>query len=158
MAVQMGKRSGWLSGLVCESVLIDKVLKMAHITLETSMLPIAIIELFGAYDEQQAEEFCIDMRQLLERREPMAVVTDGTYAEMTNLRTRAIMSRFVAEMKPLSDQYTICTALIIKNPLIHGTIAAMFYLKKPKNPMKVFKTREEAISWTKYQFSLANGA
>ncbi len=129
---------------------------MAHITLETTMLPIAVIDLFGAYDEQQAEDFCIDMRQLLERKEPIAIVTDGTHAEMTSLRTRAIMRRFVAEMKPLSDEYTICTALIIKNPLIHGAIAAMFYLKKPKNPMKVFKTREDAMSWTKHRLFLAN--
>jgi hypothetical protein len=131
---------------------------MAHITLETSILPIALIELSGVYDEQQAESFCIEMRQLLERRKPIAVVADGTHAEMTSLRTRAIMSRFVAEMKPLSDQYTVCTAVIIKNRIIHGAIAAMFYLKKPKNPMKVFKVREEAISWTKHQLYLANGA
>jgi hypothetical protein len=129
---------------------------MAHITLETSMLPIAIIDLNGAYDEEQAENFCIDMRQLLERMEPIAVVTDCIHAEMTSLRTRAIMSRFVRDMKPLSDEYTVCTALIIKNPIIHGAIAAMFHLKKPKNPMKVFKTREEAFSWVKHRLVLAN--
>jgi hypothetical protein len=131
---------------------------VAHITLETTMFPLVVIDLNGAYDEQQAENFCIDMRQLLERREPIAIVADGTHAEMTSLRVRSVMSRFVGEIKPLSDQYTIASALILPNPLIRGAIAAMFHLKKPKNPMKVFKLREDAMSWVKHRLVLSNNA
>ncbi len=128
---------------------------MAHIKLETSMMPIVVIDLNGAYDEEQAENFCIDMRQLLERMETIAVVADGTHAEMTSLRVRSVLNRFVRDIKPLSDQYTACSALVLPNPIIRTAIAAMFHLKKPKYPMKVFKTREEAFSWVKHQLVLA---
>ncbi len=116
-----------------------------------------IIDIVGSYSEEQAVEFTKDMRAILERRQRIAVVADGTHGGMTSLKTRSIMKRFVGDTMHLSDICTVASGVVVKSNIVRMAVAAMFHLKKKKFPLKVFNSREEAIVWAHHQMELDSG-
>ncbi len=130
---------------------------MAKLSLDTSQLPVVIIDVVGSYSEEQAIDFTNDMRAILERRQRIAVVADATHGGMTSLKTRSIMKRFVGDSMHLSDICTAASAVVVKSNIMRMAISAMFHLKKKKFPLQVFNSREEAIVWAHHQLELDSG-
>ncbi|MBW2713755.1 MAG: hypothetical protein JRC77_08395 [Deltaproteobacteria bacterium] len=131
---------------------------MAHLTVDTSRLPVVVLDLNGNYSEAQAEQFCAEMRAVLERRKRIAIVADARKAGMSSLKARSVMRQFTTDTMHLSDAYTACTAVIINSAIVRMGVSAMFHLTKPNFPIKVFKTPEEGIEWTLQFLSMEIGA
>jgi hypothetical protein len=130
---------------------------MGKISVDTSQLPVVIIDIEGAYSEEQAIAFTHDMRSVLEQRQRIVVVTDASNSGMTSLKTRSILKKFVGDSMHLSDICTTAAAVVVKSNLVRMGVSAMFHLKKKKFPLQVFKSREEAIAWAHHQMKLDRG-
>ena len=123
---------------------------MAHLKVDSSRFPIVILDMDGNYSEEQALQFCEELRAVLERRERIAIIADGRKAGMSTLKARSIMRQFVTDTMHLSDAYTACAALIIDSAIVRMGVSAMFHLTKPNFPLKVFKTPAEGIAWAQH--------
>ncbi len=145
--------SAWVASQVCQG---EKEV-MGNISVDTSQLPVVIVDIEGSYSEEQAIAFTRDMRSVLERRQRIAVVTDASDAAMTSLKTRSILKQFVGDSMHLSDICTTSAAVVVKSNLIRMAVSAMFHLKKKKFPLKVFNSRAEAIDWAHHQMELDSG-
>ncbi len=131
---------------------------MAHLKIDTSRLPLVICEFDGSFSEEQALEFCEELRAVLEQRKRVIMVTDLRTAKMTGLKARGIMREFTKDTMHLSNAYTAASAIIINSPIIRMTVSAMFHLTKPKYPVKVFKHIEEGTAWVQQQLDVELGA
>ncbi len=131
---------------------------MAHLTVDTSRLPVVVLDLNGNYSEAQAEQFCVDMRAVLERRKRIGIVADARKAGMSSLKARSIMRQFTTDTMHLSDAYTAGAAVIINSAIVRMGISAMFHLTKPNFPIKVFKTPNEGIEWARQILDMELGA
>ncbi len=131
---------------------------MAHLKVDSTRFPIVILDMNGNYSEEQALEFCKDMRAVLERHQRIAIVADARKAGMSTLKARSIMRQFVTDTMHLSDSYTACTAVIINSAIVRMGVSAMFHLTKPNFPIQVFRTPEEGIDWAQQLMDMERGS
>jgi hypothetical protein len=131
---------------------------MPHLKIDTSRFPLVVCEFDGSFSEEQAVQFCDELRTVLEQRKRIIMVTDLRTAKMTSLKARGIMREFTKESMHLSNAYTAASAIIITAPIIRMTVSAMFHLTRPKYPVKVFKHIEEGTAWVREQLDIELGS
>lgn len=131
---------------------------MAHLKVDTSRLPLVLCEFDGKFTEEQALQYCEELRAVLEQRQRIIMVTDLRTASMVALKVRSTMREFTKDTMHLSNAYTAASAIIITSPIIRMTVTAMFHLTRPKYPVKVFKCIQEGTAWVLQQYDIELGA
>jgi len=120
---------------------------VAYIRLETSLFPILMIDVSGAYGKEQAEMFCEQLHDMLMLRKRHAMVVNIEDASMPSLTVRGVIRRFIEEHTKVSELDCICAAIVVKSPVVKIGISALFQLKKTPYPMKAFSNRDAALEW-----------
>ncbi len=130
---------------------------MAHLHLDTSRLPLLVLDVNGKYTEEQAEIFCEQMQEIILRRQRYAIIADVTNSKMPSLKTRSILRQFIEDNQKYSDELTISAAVVVKSAVLKMAVSALFHLRKGSFPLKAFGTRDEALMWSMDQVDRNRG-
>jgi len=128
-----------------------------HLRLDTSRYPLVILEVDGKYTEQEASEFCEEMRSILEQRRRYALVVDVRSTAMPSLKTRGLLRKFIEETMKLSDAYTVGAGVVVQSAIVKMAVSALFHLRNGVFPLKALRTRDEAILWAMDQLERDQG-
>ncbi len=131
---------------------------MSYFTLDSNHHPIVFIEMNGAVSEAQVEDYFTEICSVLERKERFSVVVDLSGASIPSLKVRSMLSKFGKDYGRESDAWTVSSALIVHNPAIKMAITAIYSLIPGAYPKKVFRSKDEAVSWTLGQMNEAGVA
>ena len=85
------------------------------------------------------------------RGERYALVLDVRNTIKPNPKERKKLTEAMQKSE-FNQKYCVCTALVFSSAIMRGILTAVFWLHKPKYPIKVFATPEAAIEWAKTMF------
>src|SRR5690606_27983017 len=90
-----------------------------------------------------------ELRKHRERREPYALLIDSTRCAGFSPRQRQIQAEYIASGIDLSRRYLKAFAFVAKSQLPRGMLTAVFWVRPPESPHRVFVSVEEAERWVK---------
>jgi len=128
---------------------------MSYVHLDLSQYPMLILELNGAVNEVQIQEYLDEMAGVLERREHFSMVVDLSHASIPSLKVRSLLRKFAEENAKVSDEWTVSSALVIHNGAIKMAVSAIYSFVRTAYPKKVFRSRDDAVVWTQTQLENA---
>jgi len=149
MSEESGGQQGrnWEPDPSVRSLKVRGHIQVAYIRLETSLFPILLIDVSGAYEREQAEMFCEQLHEMLMLRKRHAMVVNIEDTSIPSLTVRGVIRRFIDEHTKISELDCICAAIVVKSPVVKIGVSALFQLRKTPFPMKAFSNRDAALEW-----------
>lgn len=128
---------------------------MSCIRFDASEHPIVFLTMEGAVTEAQVLEYLEQMREVIERQRKFSVVVDLSAASIPSLKARGLLREFANTFERESDEWTVSSSLIIQNPAIKMAVTAIYAVVRAQYPKRVFRTREDAVTWTRAELEKA---
>jgi len=119
---------------------------VGEITTDVSRWPVVVVRAPATVsDEEMAEHLAFFEGKVYARREPFVTVLDLRFCEKITPRQRSIM---IGSMKR-NEEMTQCRgcAMVFDSMLLRGILTAMFWVRKPAYPTRVFSKVVEAFDW-----------
>lgn len=119
---------------------------MAEITTDVSRWPVVVVRAPPTVsDEEMQEHLAFFERTVYARREPFVTVLDLRFCEKITPRQRSIM---IGSMKR-NEEMTQCRgcAMVFDSMLLRGILTAMFWVRKPAYPTRVFSKVVDSLDW-----------
>jgi hypothetical protein len=121
--------------------------------LDTRFEPL-IVQIFPAeytYEDIDAgftkfETYCLTRA----RREPtlrIAVISDLSLVKSSNARNRSRLTQSYQTLSEPMERYTIGQALIVPRAVLRHAMTAVFWVKRPRFPIRAFARQTEALRW-----------
>ena len=121
--------------------------------LDTTYEPL-LVQLFPAsytYEEIDAgftrfEQYCLERR----RTEPnlrIAVISDLSLLKKSNARNRSRLTQAYQTLGEPMEAATVCQALILPRAVLRHAATAVFWVRRPRWPIKAFAKQEDALAW-----------
>lgn len=98
-------------------------------------------------DEEMARYIEESRRRRMERREPHVMVLDVRRTERLPPTQRKMLTD---NMSAAGDaDPCLGMAMVFDSPLLKGVLTAIFWVRKPKYPTRVFTSLPEALAWAR---------
>jgi hypothetical protein len=81
---------------------------------------------------------------------PVGWVMDLSRVTGGTARQRALFAEYQERLSAFDRRYTRAAALVISNPVVRGLVTAVYWLKPPVYPYRMFARRGEALVWVKH--------
>jgi len=110
-------------------------------------MPLVMVT-FPAHEvtDDDVRQFVEEQRALLHSGERYFSVTDASRAVALTARHRKTMGDWLGEAEELSKERVVGQAIVISNPIVRGALTAVFWIRKPAVPTKLFGDVGEAVA------------
>jgi hypothetical protein len=122
---------------------------MAKIVVDGSAWPLVRVTLPPKASNEEVQAYLDELRTYRERREFWAVVVDSTASWGFNAKQRRMQADYIASGIELSRYYLKALAFVAGSQLQRGMLTAIFWLKPPQSPHRVFSSVWEAEAWAR---------
>lgn len=118
----------------------------ASILTDLQALPLITVTFTGEpVSDADLREFVAGQRELLSRGTRLFSVTDATHAKALPASQRKILADWLQESEEATKSLVMGMAIVVSNPLVRGALTAVFWLRKPAVPTRLFATLPEAL-------------
>jgi len=117
--------------------------------LDLSDFPVALTVLEGDAEEAEVLKLVDEMYAMQDRRQRFASVNDLSKFRLPSVKIRKILKDYSENSEWFCEHYVVCMATVIENTVMRFAMEAVNAFRSTSYPMKFFKTRQEAIRWSK---------
>ena len=122
---------------------------MTRILVDSSRWPIVRVRLPPVATDDEVQRYLDELGELRARREPYALVMIADESRGFNAKQRQMQADYIASGMDLSRKYLKAFAFVAESAMQRGMLTAVFWLRPPEWPHRVFRTVEEASVWAR---------
>ena len=120
---------------------------MAEISVDATQWPLVFVTLPAEAADEDVRRYLGQLRLLRERRQAYALVIDANRSRGFTAPQRQMQAEYIASGVELSRKYLKALAFVASSAMQRGMLTAVFWLRRPESPYRVFSTRTEAQAW-----------
>lgn len=128
---------------------------MGYIDLDLSHWPIVISTSHGEVSTEQMDSYMTKyIDTLRSRTERFIAIVDLRDAGNLDARQRQHMSTWMENAAKEIPAPQVATVLVFSSVLMRNVLTAVLWIFKPKRPLKVFATLDEAMAWSRQELGI----
>lgn len=124
---------------------------MTGIQVDGSRWPLVVVRYPEKVSDDDLAKSLEEMRKYRERREAYALLIDSSRCSGFSARQRQMQAEYIASGIRLTRVYLKAFAFVAKSQLQRGMLTAIFWIRPPESPYRVFMSVEEAERWVMEQ-------
>lgn len=117
------------------------------LSIVTASWPVVVVTLPSAFDDAQAEQLIEVSGELFSRRQRFAMITDSRRLKtVPSAMQRRKLGEWLVRPEQLEHQrrWSVGNATVVDNPLVRGSLQAVYWIWTPPNPQHVTGDLDEA--------------
>lgn len=122
---------------------------MTRIVVDRSRWPIVRVRLPPVATDEEVQHYLDELAELRARREPYALVVIADESRGFSAKQRQMQADYIASGMDLSRRYLRGFAFVAASAMQRGMLTAIFWLRPPEWPHRVFRSVEEASVWAR---------
>jgi hypothetical protein len=129
---------------------------MATLEFNIDQWPVVFLKLDGQQTAADMEKYISSFNALYERKQPFSVVAYlKAYSADTGIVTR--IGKWFKETEPMIKQYWVSNAMVTRSAGFRFLLSALYLVKPLPIPSRVCATPDEAVAFTKAQWTVRGG-
>lgn len=122
---------------------------MTRIDVDSSKWPVVRVFLPLAATDDEVREYLDTLARLRSRMEPYALIVVAGKSLGFSSKQRQMQADYIASGLHLSRTYLKAFAFVAGSAMQRGMLTAIFWLRPPEWPHKVFSTLHDAEAWVR---------
>ncbi|NLE89202.1 MAG: hypothetical protein GX607_22690 [Myxococcales bacterium] len=122
---------------------------MSRILVDSSRWPLVRVRLPPSATDEEVQQYLDELGELRARREPYGLIIIADESRGFTAKQRQMQADYIASGADLSRKYLKAFAFVAESAMQRGMLTAIFWLRAPEWPHRVFRTVEEASVWVR---------
>jgi hypothetical protein len=120
----------------------------SRIITDLSQWPVLLITAPPRISDEEMQRYIQESRaNRMQRREPHVLVLDVRHTERLPPTQRKLLTDSMSQDGD-ADR-CVAMAMVFDSPLLRGVLTAIFWVRKPKYPTRVFTSLPDALAWAR---------
>ena len=123
-----------------------------HPWVDSTRAPLYVLNFPASTTDDELVACCTAREAWADRaRYPVAWVIDLSAIRTATARQRQIFATHLGRVERHNITYNRGASLIVPNPVLRGVVTAVFWIKAPRFPYRLFANRSEGVRWAQEQ-------